>query len=227
MRRLNSWTSHRPLVHTLGVRNQTARLDVGRVGGRHRKSHRLALGLSACLAVGAAGELPTEIRLFTPGVNQTEKGPFLFDAEAAKRVMAHFLARGVDVMFDLEHLSTDDEAPNYDPDARGWGKLEVRNGELWATGVTWTPEGAQRLTEKRQRYVSPFLSWEETDDGQRRIVEIVNIAICANPATHDAPELVAASKLRRPTPARLRMAKAKPIAATDSCFLPPRVAARI
>lgn len=191
----------------------------------------VAIAAAAALAIGASGELPTEIRLFARGVNQTEKGPFLFDEEAARRVMAHYLARGVDVMFDLDHRSTDPDAPNYDGDARGWGKLEVRNGELWATGVTWTADGAARLTEKRQRYVSPYLGWEELPDGQRRIVEIVNVAICANPATHDAPALVAASKTaRRGARERLsnpRAAKARPIPATDPCFLPPRVAARL
>ncbi len=75
--------------------------------------------------------------------------------------MAHYADRGVDVMIDLEHSSTDDASPNYDPDARGWAKSSkfAETGELWATGVTWTADGAARVSEKRQRYVSPYLAW--------------------------------------------------------------------
>lgn len=142
-------------------------------------------------------------------MNQTEKGPLLFDAEAARRVMAHYVARGVDVQIDLEHLSTDDSSPNYDPDARGWAKLELRNGELWAVAISWTADGAARVSEKRQRYVSPYIGWEETEDGQRRIVELVNFAICANPATHDTPALIAASKNHRADRPRVTRRAAK------------------
>ena len=184
----------------------------------------IAAGLGA-LALGAAGELPTEIRLFTAGVNQTEKGPYLFDAEAARLVMAHYVARGVDVMIDLEHLSTDDTAPNYDPDARGWAKLELRNGELWAVGLSWNEDGAARVKGKTQRYVSPYFGWEETEDGQRRIVELVNFAICANPATHNTPALIAASKRARAATRRPARAS-KQIPVTSVLHLPPHLAHR-
>lgn len=215
------------------MRNQASRLDVGGVGGRHRKALRLALAFATCsvaagagaLTLGAGGELPTEIRLFAAGVNQTEKGPYLFDAEAARRVMAHYMARGVDVQIDLEHLSTDDEAPNYDPDARGWAKLELRNGELWAVAISWTADGAARVAEKRQRYVSPYFGWEEAEDGQRRVVELVNFAICANPATHDTPALVAASK-RAPLSTSTRRRAPKTVPVTSVLQLPPHLAAR-
>lgn len=139
--------------------------------------------------------------------------------------MAHYVARGVDVQIDLEHLSTDDTAPNYDPDARGWAKLALRNGELWAVEVSWNADGAARVSEKRQRYVSPYVGWEETSDGQRRVVELVNFAICANPATHDTPALIAASKrTRNQTSSMRRTAKVVPVNST--LHLPAHIAAR-
>jgi phage I-like protein len=139
--------------------------------------------------------------------------------------MAHYEARGADVPIDLEHLSTDDTAPNYDPDARGWAKLQLRNGELWAVGISWNADGAARVSEKRQRYVSPYFGWEETSDGQRRIVELVNFAICANPATHNPPALIAASKGARTAPSRTaRRVRAVPV--TSTLHLPPHLAAR-
>lgn len=137
-------------------------------------------------------EPPAEFLIFKAGMNTTSKGDFLFDAKAAADVMAAFQKHGADVMIDLEHLSIDDEGANYDPDARGWCRLEVRaGGDLWASNVTWTPDGGVRLREKRQRYVSPAFSFNTKT---RRIDEIVNIAITALPATDKPAALVAAAR---------------------------------
>jgi len=106
--------------------------------------------------------------------------------------MAAATEHGVDCMLDLEHLSLDQESNAYDPDARAWFQLEVRNGELWAVNVRWTDDGARRLREKTQRYISPAFSID--DEG--RVTEIVNVALVAMPATHGTPALVAAN--RRP-----------------------------
>ena len=152
---------------------------------------------SAPIVIGADGKLPSEVRVFTSGTNETEKGPFLFDAKAADLVMAHQAAAGsVDRMIDLEHLSLEDPetSANYDPDARAWCRLEVRDGELWLVNITWTPDGIERLTSRKQRYLSP--AFPTDNDG--RITKIVNIALTALPATHNAVPLVAASARRSP-----------------------------
>lgn len=134
---------------------------------------------------------PNEFRVFKRGANPTTKGEFVFDDAAARAVMSAYRQHGVDVMIDLEHLSLDDKAPNYDPNAYGWCKLELRSGELWAVGVSWTEAGAAKLRKREQRYISPAFHFLE-DSGQ--ITEIYNIAICAVPATYETPALVAASK---------------------------------
>lgn len=144
--------------------------------------------------VADGGELPKEFILFRGGENETTKGSFLFDAKAAEMVMAAADARGgVDYPIDLEHLSLDDRHPNFDTDARGWFRLAVRGGDLWAVDVRWTPDGARRLAEKSQRYISPAFF---TDD-EGRITEIVNVALVAMPATQGAPALIAATR-RKP-----------------------------
>jgi len=135
-------------------------------------------------------EPPKEFRIFAAGLNTTTKGNGLFDEQAAREVIASFERHGVDMMIDLEHLSLDDEGPNFDPDARGWCRLEVRNGELWATNVTWTPDGEARLRDKKQRYISPVFAF---DKASRRITDVLNIAITALPATDHLQPLVAAS----------------------------------
>ncbi len=134
---------------------------------------------------------PREFRIFKQGWNDTYKGDFLFDDEAAAMVMAAYREHGVDRPIDLEHFSIPDEEGNVkDPDARGWFNLEVRNGELWAVNVRWTPDGKRRMEEATQRYISP---WFGFNPETRRVQSLYNVAICAIPATKDMPALVAAS----------------------------------
>lgn len=138
------------------------------------------------------GVPPREFRIFEKGWNDTSKGRFLFDEEAAKMVMSAYERDGIDRMVDLEHFSLPNEEGNIkDPDARGWYQLTVKNGELWAVSVTWTPDGDRRLRERTQRYISPAFAFDEETG---RVTELYNVAICGIPATYDAPALVAASK---------------------------------
>lgn len=139
----------------------------------------------------SADELPSEFLIWKVGLNTTSNGyDVLWDEKAAEATMAAYEKHGADLMIDLQHLSLDKESPNYDPDARGWCRLELRDGELWAVDVRWTPEGAERLRKKTQRYTSPaFLL-----DKESRCIEIGNIALVAMPGTDELPALVAASK---------------------------------
>lgn len=137
---------------------------------------------------------PREFRLFHAGQNESTKGTMLFDARAAELVMAKYRAHGVDQMIDLEHESLDKPTRTDSRDARGWYELEVRRTaagpELWAVNVRWTSDGLRRLSEKSQRYISP--AFYQDEDG--RVVEMVNCALTALPATHAAPALVAAAR---------------------------------
>ncbi len=135
-------------------------------------------------------DLPSDFRIFAKGWNDTAKGKFLFDEEAAKSVMDEYEKHGVDRMIDLEHLSIDTESAAYNPDAKGWFNLEIRDGALWAVNVRWTPDGAARLKNATQRYISPFFSFDEKS---LRVQSLYNVAICAIPATYNIPALVAAS----------------------------------
>lgn len=144
------------------------------------------------LTINVGDAPPSEFRIFAAGKNETTKGTYIFDEEAAREVMAAYHAHAVDVMIDLEHLSLEDasESRSFDPDARAWCKLELRGGELWAIEVSWTPDGEARLRDRRQRYISPaFLFDRET----KRIEQLLNIGIVAMPATHNIAPLVAAS----------------------------------
>jgi phage I-like protein len=145
--------------------------------------------MTFAVEVEAGDELPTEFRIFVAGWNDSENGRVLFDDAAAAATMAAWEKHGVDRMIDLEHLSLDQESASFDPDARGWTKLELRDGELWAVDVRWTEDGADRLRTKRQRFISPTFFF---DDKSKRVTKILNIALTALPATHDIAPLVAA-----------------------------------
>jgi len=146
---------------------------------------------------------PSDVLLFRSGPNTSTQGEFVFDAQAALSVIAAARKHGVDVMIDLEHLSLDPSARNYDPDARGSGRLELRDGALWLTDIRWTEDGAARIRGKRQRYVSPAF---EVDPKTRRVARVVNVAITSLPATDYAMPLVAASQYgdTKPMPKEMR-----------------------
>lgn len=143
----------------------------------------------------ADAPMPTEFRIFGPGVNGTTKGPDVFDQAAARAVMTEYARQGVDQMIDLNHDSLDPATRRQRADAgdaMGWYRLQLRgDGSLWAVDVRWTPEGEARLRAKKQRYISPaFLR----DKKSGRVLEMINCALVGMPATHNMQALVAASR---------------------------------
>ncbi len=137
---------------------------------------------------------PTEFRVFSVGVNETEKGDFLFDEEAAKLVMAAWAERKIDLSIDYEHQSLATppmEAPNA---ATKWVP-EIRNGELWATQVRWTDRALGYLISGEYRYFSPAF---EYDDKTGRVTQLINIALTNNPAMRGITPLVAATAREAP-----------------------------
>lgn len=154
----------------------------------------MAVDVAALTADGTKSP-PTEFRIFRAGWNgaKHDVDRVLFDEQAAADVMAAFKQWGVRAMVDLEHLSLDKDAPNYDGDARAWCQFEIRDGELWAVNVEWTPDGTERVQNKTQRYVSPVFNYNKKT---RRVTSIFNIALTGLPATHFAYDLAASATAR-------------------------------
>jgi phage I-like protein len=150
---------------------------------------------SVALSVGPDGALPTEFPIFQPGPNATQFGTYFLDASDLASVMECFESEGVDIMVDLEHDSIDEEKRAVRPDAadaRGWVvPYATPEGGLSARVLNWCPDGARRLRERTQRYISPVFEYD-ADDGH--IKRLVNVALVARPATHHAAPLVAARK---------------------------------
>jgi phage I-like protein len=141
-------------------------------------------------------EVPSEFRMFRVGENETTKGTFVFDAEAAELVMSNYAKRGIDMLMDYEHQSLADP-PVEAPAAATRMVPQIRNGELWATGVKWTDRAASYLLAGEYRYFSPAF---EYDTKTGRVTKLINVALTNNPATHGIQPLVAASATRKEEP---------------------------
>jgi phage I-like protein len=158
-----------------------------------------ALSARLLMSIPDAGKAPTEFRVLKAGWNQTEKGNFLFDEEAANAVMEAYRAKGLDkVQIDYEHQSLQPPPGGgpADKPAAGWFKPEVRNGELWAVELSWSARAASMLAPAagapEYRYFSPILFF---DEDTRRVTRLKNIALTNDPAMDEIEPLAAATAL--------------------------------
>ncbi len=146
--------------------------------------------LYCLLELGEGGVPPTEFRIWSKGWVDTSKGRFLFDDAAAKAVMADYARHGNELPLDYAHAMVAGASgdPAQTGRAAGWMRLELREGELWATEVRWTSAASAAIAAKEWRYFSPaFLH----DPKTRRIERLVNVALTNLPATYGMTPLVA------------------------------------
>lgn len=143
------------------------------------------------LSIALTGdEPPSEFRIFRAGANETTKGTFVFDDAAAASVMSEYAEHGIDLMLDYDHASLGTGIdPALSGKAAGWFNIEVRNGELWAVNVRWTPPAAEALRRKEWRFMSPAFG---TDDSGR-VASLLNVALTNLPATRKLEPLMAAN----------------------------------
>ncbi len=156
------------------------------LSGYDARSRRVSLSI-----VLTGDNPPGEFRIFTAGQVDTSKGTFVFDGEAAASVMADYAAQGNELMVDYDHASLAGISldPAQSGKAAGWYGIELRNGELWAVNVRWTPPAAEALKRKEWRYMSPAFT---TGEGGR-ITSLLNVALTNIPATRKLEPLMAAS----------------------------------
>jgi phage I-like protein len=154
-------------------------------------------GQSRPLGLVEGGKPPTEYLMFAPGVNETVKGPLLFDDEAAKSVLDFYESRGRKrIAGDWEHdsLRPPNERSAYGTPASHWFEPDVRQTdagpELWAANIQWTPTAFEQLSRGEYAHTSPVVKFDKKTG---RILAVLSSALTNDPATIGQPQLVAAS----------------------------------
>lgn len=146
---------------------------------RKNQPTRRTLSLSAdALPRLSDGKPPAEFRIFRAGANPSDYGDIVFDEKAAEMVMAEYERKGNPLFFDWNHghdLPKDKRTRESGASA-GEFKLEVRAGELWATGCEWTADAYEDLEKRRYNLFSPTFPVDDTD-GVIRPCGLMGIAI--------------------------------------------------
>jgi phage I-like protein len=129
---------------------------------------------------------PAEFQVLPEGrIDVHGDEPAYLDEEAAGKIIAAYKARGNDMVIDYEHQSLADvQSP-----AAGWIKDFVWKGAegLWAV-VQWTAKATEYLTSREYRYFSPVMYVRASD---RKVAQLVNVALTNNPAINNLRPIVA------------------------------------
>lgn len=95
------------------------------------------------------------------------RGPFLYNEESERAIMAQWAAReGTDIVVDFEHQTLFTAKNGKPAPASGWIKkmVSVAGRGLFAF-VEWTAEAAAMIAAKQYRYISPVFLTSEDDGG--------------------------------------------------------------
>lgn len=125
-------------------------------------------------------EPPKEIRLFSWGLNITEKGPVYLTKEGAKKIIDTYKKRKIPLVFDKEHMMLDPDASAEDKEAQGWSLLSIRDDGLWAENILWVEEAAKKISEGKWGFFSPAV-WKTRLTNV--LTRVLNIALTNLPAT--------------------------------------------
>jgi len=129
---------------------------------------------------------PAEFQVLPEGkIEINGEAPALLDEEGANAVIAAFKARGNDMVIDYEHQTLADvQAP-----AAGWIKNLIWKGKegLWAA-VEWTAKAKAYLDNREYRYFSPVMALRK---GDRKLVQIINVALTNSPQINGLRPIVA------------------------------------
>lgn len=153
--------------------------------------HGLEISLGELALTADEGKAPREFRILACGLTPNRNGaPIYFDSEVGQAVMSDWAADGRPLAIDYEHAHIPRTgAPPSEKRAAGWFRPEVRDGELWATDVDWTPRGREAVESKEFRFTSLWGDGER--DGERvRLVRLRNVALTNTPAVIGSVPLV-------------------------------------
>lgn len=131
---------------------------------------------------------PKEVLIIPYGKNpytiDGKDGEFECDESDADNIIANFAKRGKEIVIDREHSTLNDPQ---NADAYGWVKILIKKPDGIYGQADWQPETAQKIVEKKLRYLSPVIDFNGS-----RPNELHSIALTNHPAMH-SPNALAAS----------------------------------
>lgn len=130
---------------------------------------------------------PAEFQLWSVGPNATDYGTHIWSSRSVREVMARYKTRGNPLLLDVEHNgATKDGEPAV---TAGYARLEVRAGAPWLV-FEWSDYGREQIATGQRR----FLSGEyDVDKNTGEILALYRVSLVADPGTHRARMLAAAS----------------------------------
>ena len=130
-------------------------------------------------AIAEGGEAPEWIELIPAGEfrGRDGRGPFALKSPEAVIAATRGLGMEAGIPIDYDH-ATDFAAPAGRPaPAAGWiRKLVARGGAIWGM-VEWTRSGAEAVTAREYRYVSPVFEYAKNGE----VVRLLRAALTNNP----------------------------------------------
>ncbi|MEM9423833.1 MAG: phage protease, partial [Spirochaetota bacterium] len=115
---------------------------------------------------------PTEL-LLVPAGEFCGRDETLYRNSNPKKIVALFKREGIALAIDFDHSIYYHGGGA----ACGWiPKLEVRNGEIWGTGIEWLPDALWALRNKTYKYYSPHYMV----DGATREIERLDVVSLVN-----------------------------------------------
>lgn len=163
--------------------------------------HKSVILFARAIEASVDGEAPEAARLWRAGWNKTDKGDLNFTPRSAKLVMKAFADRANPLVWYYEHedripLEERGGAPMKGVCSAPSSVLTIRQDEsgqpeLWAEQIAWTDEAKRQIRTGERRQLSPIAAF---DSDTREIVEILNVSLCAEGATHHGTLLASAGR---------------------------------
>lgn len=127
------------------------------------------------------GTLPEWVELIPAGDIVRGRDGRKWTNPTPDQVVIAFQENSADLPIDWEH-ATEKKAPRGEPaPAAGWIKaMEIRAGAIWGR-IEWTDKGADDVTNKRYRYLSPVFVYTVSD---LRIVRLTSAGLTNQPNLH-------------------------------------------
>jgi len=140
-------------------------------------------------------DIPTRVRLFSPGENRTTKGSVWYDPGLSSLVAKNQRINDTRdrLPIDIAHLSLTN-APTVEAHASyGWFKVNATRDGIWAEDIQWTEEGLALLSTRKFRFISPAF-YTQVHSDRDTIVQVENFALTNNPASLAILPLVASQE---------------------------------